>query len=100
IALFGMADSGRWALVRRPLASSAEAESPAPAASGKRDDEAIENAVRSLLRRWGVVFWKLIAMEADWLPPWRDILMCCRRLEARGEICRAPLGRGYSRRHT
>jgi len=42
--------------------------------------------VRTLLRRWGVIFWKLMAREADWLPSWRDILMTCRRLEARGEI--------------
>jgi ATP-dependent Lhr-like helicase len=27
-----------------------------------------------------------VAAEAPWLPPWREILMCCRRLEARGEI--------------
>jgi ATP-dependent Lhr-like helicase len=33
-----------------------------------------------------VVFWRVLAREADWLPPWRDLLMCCRRLEARGEI--------------
>jgi ATP-dependent Lhr-like helicase len=46
----------------------------------------VEQVVRSLLRRWGVIFWKLLAREADWLPPWRDVLMCCRRLEARGEI--------------
>jgi ATP-dependent Lhr-like helicase len=38
------------------------------------------------LRRWGVVFWRLIAREADWLPPWRELLFCYRRLEARGEI--------------
>src|SRR5256885_2463791 len=24
---------------------------------------------RTLLRRWGVVFWRLLAREADWLPP-------------------------------
>jgi ATP-dependent Lhr-like helicase len=100
IALFGMADSGRWALVRRPLAN-AEAASErdtatAGPAAGKRDDEAIENAVRSLLRRWGVVFWKLVSMEADWLPPWRDILTCCRRLEARGEIRGGRFVAGFS----
>ncbi|MGH8286211.1 MAG: Lhr family helicase, partial [Steroidobacteraceae bacterium] len=71
-AIFGMADSGRWALVRR----SAPAE----------HDAAVEQVVRTLLRRWGVIFWRLLAREAVWLPPWRDILMCCRRLEARGEI--------------
>jgi ATP-dependent Lhr-like helicase len=50
------------------------------------DDETIEHVARTLLRRWGVVFWRLLAREADWLPPWRDLLMCFRRLEARGEI--------------
>jgi ATP-dependent Lhr-like helicase len=32
------------------------------------------------------VFWRLTEREADWLPPWRDLLRCYRRLEARGEI--------------
>jgi len=71
-ALYGMADSGRWALVRR-------------AAPAERA-EAVEHLVRVLLRRWGVLFYRLLIREAAWLPPWREILMCCRRLEARGEI--------------
>ena len=37
-------------------------------------------------KRYGVVFWRLIEREAGWLPPWRDLLRCYRRLEARGEI--------------
>ena len=56
------------------------------AAARMRDEETIEHIARALLRRWGVVFWRLLAREADWLPPWRDLLMCYRRLEARGEI--------------
>jgi len=32
------------------------------------------------------VFWRLLAREAEWLPPWRDLLRVYRRLEARGEI--------------
>jgi len=76
LALFGMADAGRWAIVRRDV----------PQSVRRPDDEAVEHAVRALLRRWGVIFWKLLGREADWLPSWRDILMCCRRLEARGEI--------------
>ncbi len=91
IALFGMADSGRWALVRRPATARAAGEAP-PA----RNDEAIENLVRTLLRRWGVILWKLVAAEAPWLPPWRDILMCCRRLEARGEIRGGRFVAGFS----
>jgi ATP-dependent Lhr-like helicase len=52
--------------------------------------------VRTLLRRWGVVFWRLLAREADWLPPWRDLLMCCRRLEARGEVRGGRFVAGFS----
>jgi len=33
-----------------------------------------------------VVCWRLLAREADWLPPWRDLLRVYHRLEARGEI--------------
>jgi ATP-dependent Lhr-like helicase len=49
-----------------------------------------------LLRRWGVILWKLVAAEAPWLPPWRDILSCCRRLEARGEIRGGRFVAGFS----
>jgi ATP-dependent Lhr-like helicase len=86
-SLFQMADAGRWALVRRPPT----VVSPAPAG-----DAAIEAIVRTLLRRWGVIFWKLLAREADWLPPWRDLLMCCRRLEARGDIRGGRFVAGFS----
>ncbi|MGC2030667.1 MAG: DEAD/DEAH box helicase [Steroidobacteraceae bacterium] len=85
LALFGMADAGRWALVRRPAAGAPH-----------RGDEAVELIVRTLLRRWGVIFWKLLGREANWLPPWRDILMCCRRLEARGEIRGGRFVAGFS----
>ena len=93
IALFGMDAAGRWALVNR-RARTASAEHAANAADMRasrvkeirQDDETIEHIAKTLLRRWGVVFWRLLAREADWLPPWRDLLMCYRRLEARGEI--------------
>jgi ATP-dependent Lhr-like helicase len=84
IALFAMADAGRWALVRRPSAAAESA------------DQAVEQVVRTLLRRWGVIFWKLLSREAQWLPPWRDILFCCRRLEARGEIRGGRFVAGFS----
>lgn len=71
--LFDLEDAGRWSLLR-----------------GKAKAEAridpVEHAARTLLRRYGVVFWRLTGREADWLPPWRDLLRCYRRLEARGEI--------------
>jgi ATP-dependent Lhr-like helicase len=74
-ALFGMEDAGRWALARRLR----------PDAPGQADD-AVEHLARTLLRRYGVVFWRLLEREAAWLPPWRDLLRVYRRLEARGEI--------------
>jgi ATP-dependent helicase Lhr and Lhr-like helicase len=82
IALFGMDAAGRWALAPRPAPPPEES----AAERRNREDETLEHAARTLLRRWGVVFWRLLAREADWLPPWRDLLMCYRRLEARGEV--------------
>ncbi|HEY5263375.1 MAG TPA: hypothetical protein VIJ37_00160, partial [Steroidobacteraceae bacterium] len=84
-ALFGMEDAGRWALLRRSTPRAAD-----------HGDEAVEQIVRALLRRWGVIFWKLLTREASWLPPWREILMCCRRLEARGEIRGGRFIAGFS----
>jgi len=67
-----MEDAGRWALARRSRAIEIS--------------EATEHVARTLLCRYGVVFGRLIEREADWLPPWRDLLRVYRRLEARGEI--------------
>ncbi|MBF3813014.1 DEAD/DEAH box helicase [Burkholderia pseudomallei] len=47
---------------------------------------ALEHVARTLLRRYGVVFWRLLACEAEWMPSWRELLPVYRRLEARGEI--------------
>jgi ATP-dependent Lhr-like helicase len=79
---FGMEDAGRWALARRPH----------PAAPG----DAAEHAARTLLARYGVVFWRLLDREADWLPPWRDLLRVYRRLESRGEIRGGRFVAGFS----
>jgi ATP-dependent Lhr-like helicase len=74
---FAMEDAGRWALARRPRL---------PDNLPKAAAEAAEHLARTLLRRYGVVFWRLIEREAAWLPPWRDLLRIYRRLEARGEL--------------
>ena len=75
-ATFGMDDAGRWAVVRRA------------AAAGRKDD-VIEYVARTLLVRYGVVFWRLLEREAAWLPPWRELLRVYRRLESRGESAAA-----------
>ena len=74
---FAMEDAGRWALARRPRLPD-----NLPLATA----EAAEHLARTLLRRYGVVFWRLVEREAARLPPWRDLLRIYRRLEARGEI--------------
>ncbi|MES2403242.1 MAG: DEAD/DEAH box helicase [Pseudomonadota bacterium] len=73
--LNGIEDAGRWSLVRRSALSTTDAQG-----------EAIEHIARVLLRRWGVVFWKLLQREAAWLPSWRELRRVYQRLEARGEI--------------
>jgi ATP-dependent Lhr-like helicase len=84
---FGMEDAGRWALIpaARPSMDSA-----------RGNDEATEHVARTLLRRYGVVFWRLLEREADWVPPWRDLLRVYRRLEARGEIRGGRFVAGFS----
>ncbi len=77
----GMDDAGRWALVRKSGGADAGTNGRA-----SFDPETLEHIARVLLRRYGVVFWRLLAREAEWLPPWRDLLRVYHRLEARGEI--------------
>jgi ATP-dependent Lhr-like helicase len=105
IAIYGMQDAGRWSMVRRAHPSQAgglqddrakESVTRATSSSPSRDPEALEHVCRTLLRRWGVVFWKLLEREADWLPPWREMLMCLRRLEARGEVRGGRFVSGFS----
>ncbi|MBM7060752.1 DEAD/DEAH box helicase [Pseudomonas sp. UL073] len=76
-ALTSLQDAGRWALLRSR--GEAEAGDGVPA-------EALEHIARTLLRRYGVVCWRLLEREADWLPSWRELLRVYHRLEARGEI--------------
>src|SRR5262249_35737099 len=89
-AEWGMKGASRWALARRPRPATSAA--PAHAAS-----EHIEHVARTLLLRYGVVFWRLIEREAAWLPPWRDLLRVYRRLESRGDIRGGRFVAGFSR---
>ncbi|MGE5667858.1 MAG: ATP-dependent DNA helicase, partial [Betaproteobacteria bacterium] len=95
-ALFGIEDAGRWSLTRKPALQMAGGNAgdaaPGPEASKRtvghspHDADAIELVARALLRRYGVVAWRLLEREAAWLPPWRDLLRVLRRLEAQGEL--------------
>jgi ATP-dependent Lhr-like helicase len=75
---YGMDDAGRWAIVA-PAAVPAAANDASTAAH-------VEHIARTLLKRYGVVLWRLLEREAQRLPPWRDLLRVYRTLESRGEI--------------
>ncbi|MBJ2346937.1 MULTISPECIES: DEAD/DEAH box helicase [Pseudomonas] len=77
----GMDDAGRWALLRRSSPAPEPGNRPAPT-----PPDTLEHIALTLLRRYGVVFWRLLEREADWLPSWRELLRTFHRLEARGEI--------------
>jgi ATP-dependent helicase Lhr and Lhr-like helicase len=88
-ATFGIENAGRWALAPRARPPRGIAQSGAGA-------DAVEHIARVLLRRYGVVFWRLLDREANWLPPWRDLLRIYRRLEGRGEIRGGRFVAGFS----
>ncbi len=85
----GAVPSSAW---RMPAAGPWRAAPGRPRTPG----EAVEHLARTLLRRYGIVFWRLLEREAAWLPPWRDLLRVYRRLEARGEIRGGRFVAGFS----
>ncbi|HEV2856033.1 MAG TPA: DEAD/DEAH box helicase [Thermoanaerobaculia bacterium] len=84
LSLFGMENAGRWSLLQHP----------GPGIEGVSRDAA-ETVAWTLLRRYGVVFRRLLERETL-LPPWRDLLQVLRRLEARGEIRGGRFVDGFS----
>ena len=84
-ALLGIADAGRWALLRRSAALE-QAKKSHSIGVARTDADLVEHVARTLLKRYGVVCWRLLAREAEWLPRWRDLLRVYQRLEARGEL--------------
>ena len=69
------APTGRWSALPAPSAIDEDA----------HPEDDVEACARQLLSRYGVVFRDLLARETL-LPPWRELLIALRRLEARGEI--------------
>ncbi|HVF63519.1 MAG TPA: ATP-dependent DNA helicase, partial [Casimicrobiaceae bacterium] len=75
----GLEDAGRWALIDRTRKSS-DSDEP------NDNDDRNETIAHALLRRYGVVFKRLLEREAETLPPWRELVAALRRLESRGDI--------------
>ena len=84
-----LADAGRWARVR-------VAPRPAdPQQARLRELEVADRLARLLLERYGVLFKRLTEREAHPVP-WRDLLRCLRRMEARGEVRGGRFVDGFS----
>lgn len=101
VAPFGVESAGRWAVFRTPGAGSmslGEAEFARTSTStawGEPDEGAVETQAWTLLRRYGVVFRRLLERETN-LAPWRELTRVYRRLEARGEIRGGRFVAGFS----
>jgi len=106
VAIFGVENAGRWSLLwpaavgdggDEPGAESGREEGAAGAGNGIDTSywDDVEEVARVLLRRYGVIFRRLLEREGK-LPPWRDLLRVYRRLEARGEIRGGRFVAGFS----
>ena len=87
----GFENAGRWSLLKTPVQTN-QTNNVLHSDSYWIDIEYIAN---SLLKRYGVIFRKLLERESA-LPPWRDLLYVLRRMEARGEIRGGRFVDGFS----
>jgi ATP-dependent Lhr-like helicase len=96
IVPFGIESAGRWSLLRTH--GRRDARTPEESGHGRTDAQTHGGGVASreradavgvqawvLLRRWGVVFRRVLEREAGGAS-WRELLVTYRRLEARGEV--------------
>ena len=85
----GIETAGRWSLLGGQTDRRTDEQNTA---DGRADRPTVrpsaahaELIAKTYLNRYGVVFKRLLARETG-TPPWRELLMVYRRLEARGEI--------------
>ncbi|HEX5963422.1 MAG TPA: hypothetical protein VFY42_06835 [Gemmatimonadales bacterium] len=89
----GIETAGRWSLLGGRTGGQADGRTGGQNGNGLRGARTpdrpsareTELAAKTYLRRYGVVFKRLLLRETG-APPWRDLLMVYRRMEARGEI--------------
>ena len=93
--VYDMSSAGRWSIIQRAtrhsLVEGVESAGPERQSLSAREGgtaanaESSEHVARVLLRRYGVVFKRLLEREGIAIP-WRLLLRIYHRLEARGEI--------------
>ena len=79
--------TGRWDLIPRSNINAG--------ASLDSDSDEMDLVARTLLKRYGVVFKRVLERETA-LPPWRYLLWALRRMEARGEVRGGRFVAGFS----
>ena len=88
-ALYEMSSAGRWSILQRGAGSEDGSKDTRIVkerfSNASVDLESAEKVARILLKRYGVVFKRLLEREGLVLP-WRILLRVYHRLEARGEI--------------
>ena len=85
---FGVESAGRWSVLRGVAAleeGGQKTEGDGNWTERDGESDAAEVQAWALLRRYGVVFRKLLMRETN-LAPWRELTWVYRRLEARGDI--------------
>ncbi len=98
VAPFGIDSAGRWAAFRLPAdagGSATRRHGLTSTAWDEPDQEAVQIQARTLLRRYGIVFRRLLEREAN-LAPWRELTRIYRSWEARGEIRGGRFVAGFS----
>lgn len=76
-AVFGIDHAGRWSLLQKQI--------PDPEEDYMSKQERLDKIAFVLLKRYGVVFRRILEKE-QFLPPWRELVRTFRRLEAKGEV--------------
>jgi ATP-dependent Lhr-like helicase len=93
VAPFGVESAGRWSVFRE--AGKSEEGPKTSTAWDEPDLGAVQAQAMALLRRYGVVFRRLLERETN-LAPWRELTRVYRRMEARGEIRGGRFVAGFS----
>jgi ATP-dependent Lhr-like helicase len=92
-------DAGRWSIITRETGEMGTDPSSGsvPISLGwiQTDMDTLNHIAWTLLKRYGVVFHKMLERESG-LPPWRELLYAWRRMEARGEIRGGRFVEGFS----
>lgn len=104
---YGVDTAGRWSMLRRgpgprretrrdEAGAAGDGSGPNSSTSGPAGDrDAVRAHARALLRRYGIVFRRLLDRE-EHAPAWRDLVLAFRRMEARGEVRGGRFVSGFS----